>query len=44
MPLVVWAAKWTGQVGWASTGEAQVGFSLSLSLLYFVLVFYFILL
>ena len=42
VPLVGWAAKWTGRVGWASTGEAQVGFSLSL--LYFVSVFYFILL
>ena len=24
VPLVGWAAKWTGRVGWASTGEAQV--------------------
>ena len=40
VPLVGWAAKWTGRVGWASTGEAQV--SPSLSLFYFFLLFCFI--
>ena len=36
-----WVTTGIGQVGWASTGEAQVGFSLSLSLSLFIFLFYF---
>ena len=41
VPLVGWAAKWTGRGGWASTGERQVVPSLFLfdSIFYFFSVF-----
>ena len=39
VPLVGWAAKWTGRGGWASTGERQVVFP---ALFYFFLFLQFV--